>query len=64
MDVARSSLRQGSEKLNKENKEFGLRRPHAVGPDIGTSTLLFTAAKHPGLLRSIVIFRESFTNKT
>ena len=36
-------------------KEFGLNRPHAVGPDIGTSTLLFAAAKHPDLLRSIVI---------
>ena len=36
-------------------KEFGLERPHAVGPDIGTSALLFTASKHPGLLRSIVI---------
>ena len=36
-------------------EEFGLRRPHAVGPDIGTSALLFTAAKHPGLLRSIVV---------
>lgn len=36
-------------------KELGLERPHAVGPDIGTATLLFTAAKHPGLLRSIVI---------
>jgi pimeloyl-ACP methyl ester carboxylesterase len=35
--------------------EFGLRRPHAVGPDIGTSALLFTAAKHPGLLRSLVV---------
>src|SRR5580704_19456563 len=36
-------------------EEFGLRRPHAVGPDIGTSALLFAAAKHPGLLRSIVV---------
>src|ERR1700746_1892466 len=36
-------------------EEFGLRRPHAVGPDIGTSALLFTAAKHPGLLRRIVV---------
>jgi pimeloyl-ACP methyl ester carboxylesterase len=36
-------------------EDFGLTRPHAVGPDIGTSTLLFVAAKHPGLLRSIVI---------
>ena len=36
-------------------EEFGLDRPHAVGPDIGTSALLFTAAKHPGLLRSLVV---------
>src|ERR1700752_1678779 len=36
-------------------EEFGLARPHAVGPDIGTSALLFTAAKHPGLLRSLVV---------
>src|ERR1700758_3512187 len=35
--------------------EFGLKRPHAVGPDIGTSALLFTAAKYPGLLRSLVL---------
>src|SRR5947208_12599513 len=28
-------------------EEFGLTRPHAVGPDIGTSALLFTAARHP-----------------
>jgi len=35
--------------------EFELTRPHAVGPDIGTSALLFTAAKHPDLLRSIVV---------
>jgi pimeloyl-ACP methyl ester carboxylesterase len=34
---------------------FELTRPHAVGPDIGTSTLLFTAANHPGLLRSLAI---------
>jgi pimeloyl-ACP methyl ester carboxylesterase len=36
-------------------EEFGLMRPHAVGPDIGTSALLFTAAKYPGLLRSLVV---------
>jgi pimeloyl-ACP methyl ester carboxylesterase len=36
-------------------EDFGLTRPHAVGPDIGTSALLFTAAKHPDLLRSIVV---------
>jgi pimeloyl-ACP methyl ester carboxylesterase len=36
-------------------EEFELKRPHAVGPDIGTSALLFTAAKYPDLLRSIVL---------
>jgi pimeloyl-ACP methyl ester carboxylesterase len=36
-------------------KEFGITRPHAVGPDVGTSAVLFTAAKHPGLLRSVVV---------
>jgi pimeloyl-ACP methyl ester carboxylesterase len=34
---------------------FGLRCPHAVGPDIGTGALLFAAASHPGRLRSIVV---------
>ena len=34
---------------------FGLDRPHAVGPDIGTSTLLFAAANHPALLRSLTV---------
>jgi pimeloyl-ACP methyl ester carboxylesterase len=34
---------------------FELERPHAVGPDIGTSTLLFAAAAQPSRLRSIVI---------
>ena len=36
-------------------EEFGLKHPHAVGPDIGTAALLFTAANHSGLLRSIVV---------
>ena len=36
-------------------EEFGLTRPHAVGPDIGTSALLFAAAKYPGLFRSLVV---------
>jgi pimeloyl-ACP methyl ester carboxylesterase len=35
--------------------EFGLEKPHAVGPDIGTGALLFAAADHPGRLRSIVL---------
>ncbi|WP_351235558.1 alpha/beta hydrolase [Streptomyces sp. NPDC002133] len=34
---------------------FGLKNPHAVGPDIGTGALLFAAAAHPGRLRSVVI---------
>jgi pimeloyl-ACP methyl ester carboxylesterase len=35
--------------------EFGLDRPHAVGPDIGTGALLFEAAERPGRLRSLVV---------
>jgi pimeloyl-ACP methyl ester carboxylesterase len=34
---------------------FELENPHTVGPDIGTSTLLFAAASQPARLRSIVI---------
>jgi pimeloyl-ACP methyl ester carboxylesterase len=34
---------------------FGLERPHAIGPDIGTGALLFAAASHPGRLRSLVV---------
>jgi pimeloyl-ACP methyl ester carboxylesterase len=34
---------------------FGLDRPHAIGPDVGTPALLFAAANHPGLFRSLVI---------
>jgi pimeloyl-ACP methyl ester carboxylesterase len=34
---------------------FGLRCPHAVGPDIGTGALLFAAASYPGRLRSLVV---------
>src|SRR4029077_1133234 len=40
-------------------EEFRLKRPHAVGSDIGTSALLFTAAKHPGLLRSIIVMTKN-----
>jgi pimeloyl-ACP methyl ester carboxylesterase len=35
--------------------EFGLHQPHAIGPDIGTGALLFAAASHPGVFRSIVV---------
>jgi pimeloyl-ACP methyl ester carboxylesterase len=34
---------------------FGLRRVHAVGPDIGTSALLFAAQEHPESFQSLVI---------
>ena len=34
---------------------FELDQPHAIGPDIGTSALLFAAADQPGLLRSLVV---------
>ena len=34
---------------------FELQNPHTLGPDNGTSTLLFAAASQPGRLRSIVI---------
>lgn len=35
--------------------ERGLRTPHIVGPDIGTSAALFAAASRPGLLSSVVV---------
>jgi pimeloyl-ACP methyl ester carboxylesterase len=34
---------------------FGLERPHAVGPDVGTAALLFAAATHADRFRSIVV---------
>jgi pimeloyl-ACP methyl ester carboxylesterase len=34
---------------------FGLDSPHAVGPDVGTPSLLFAAASHPGIFKSLVI---------
>lgn len=36
-------------------QHFDLKKPHAVGPDIGTSSLLFAAANHPDLFASITI---------
>lgn len=35
--------------------ELGLERPHALGPDVGTSALLFAAARHPNALTSIQV---------
>ncbi|KJK52071.1 hypothetical protein UK23_04915 [Lentzea aerocolonigenes] len=34
---------------------FDLEKPHAVGPDVGTSAVLFAAAANPGRFRSAVI---------
>jgi pimeloyl-ACP methyl ester carboxylesterase len=34
---------------------LGLRSPHALGPDVGTATLLFTEALHPGTFASIQV---------
>jgi pimeloyl-ACP methyl ester carboxylesterase len=36
-------------------RHFGLEKPHAIGPDIGTSSLLFAAANHPDVFASITI---------
>ena len=41
--------------IEKAVRHFGLVRPHAVGPDIGTSALLFAAADHPETFSSITI---------
>ncbi|MEU8637767.1 alpha/beta hydrolase [Amycolatopsis sp. NPDC048633] len=35
--------------------EFGLAKPHVVGPDIGTSAALFAAAAHPGRFSSVTV---------
>lgn len=40
---------------SRPERLFDLDRPHAVGFDIGTSTLPFPVAKHPNLLRSIIL---------
>jgi pimeloyl-ACP methyl ester carboxylesterase len=35
--------------------EWGLDRPHVVGPDVGIAASLFAAALHPDKLRSLVV---------
>jgi pimeloyl-ACP methyl ester carboxylesterase len=35
--------------------ELGLGQPHAIGPDIGTGALLFAAAQHPRVFRSLIV---------
>jgi pimeloyl-ACP methyl ester carboxylesterase len=52
------SSRSMAEFVLKALDAFELENPHTVGPDIGTSTLLFAAASQPGCLRSIVIGAE------
>jgi pimeloyl-ACP methyl ester carboxylesterase len=34
---------------------FGVFQPHAVGPDVGTPALLYAAANHPGIFKSMII---------
>ncbi|MEV7239442.1 alpha/beta hydrolase [Streptomyces sp. NPDC051020] len=34
---------------------FGLEKPHAVGPDVGTAASLFAAAQHPDRFQSLVV---------
>ena len=34
---------------------FGLEQPHLIAPGTGTAAALFAAARHPGLLRSLVV---------
>lgn len=41
--------------IEKAVRHFGLVRPHAVGPDVGTSALLFAAANHPQAFSTITI---------
>ncbi len=36
-------------------EDFGLDKPHLVGPDVGTSAALFAAAVRPDLLSSVVV---------
>jgi pimeloyl-ACP methyl ester carboxylesterase len=44
-----------SEFLVRVADAFDLKSPHVVGPDVSTSAPLFTAALHPGRLRSLVV---------
>ena len=41
--------------LVKLAEHFGMNRLHAVGPDVGTSALLFAAAQKPTLFESVVV---------
>jgi len=41
--------------IAKAVDHFGLKRPHVIGPDVGTSAVLFAAASHPDAFASITI---------
>lgn len=41
--------------IAKAVEYFDLKTPHAIGPDVGTSSLLFAAANHPDMFASITI---------
>ncbi|WCK80181.1 alpha/beta fold hydrolase [Agrobacterium fabrum] len=41
--------------IAKAVRHFALKTPHAIGPDVGTSSLLFAAASNPGLFASITV---------
>jgi pimeloyl-ACP methyl ester carboxylesterase len=49
------SPRAMSEFIVRLADEFGLERPHLVGPDIGTAASLFAAALYPCRFRSLVV---------
>ena len=39
----------------KAAEHFGIERMHAIGPDVGTTALLFAAARKPALFESLVV---------
>jgi pimeloyl-ACP methyl ester carboxylesterase len=39
----------------KALRHFGIVRPHALGPDIGTPALLFAEANHPSSFQSLIV---------
>lgn len=41
--------------VTKALAALGLRRVHAIGPDVGTSALLFAASQKPGVFESLVV---------
>jgi len=54
-DDALLSPRAMGEFITAAADAFGLEHPHLVAPGTGTAAALFAAARHPGLLRSLVV---------